>query len=75
MEMIRGDIIQFNENHKWCGCFGFVDKIKKCGDDYRYTIGIPIPQEGTAFIFVMKSEQAIELVGRAELMPKEEENE
>lgn len=72
MMMIRGDIVQFNKNHKWFPCFGFVEKVKKCGDDYRIMVGVPIPQEGTAFIFVMDSEQAITLVGRAEFMPKEE---
>lgn len=65
------DVIQFNENHKWRGCLGIINDIKICGDDIRYTVGVPAPMEGTAFIFVMRSENAIELVGQAILVPVE----
>lgn len=69
------DVIQFNENHKWRGCLGIINDIKICGDDIRYTVGVPAPMEGTAFIFVMRSENAIELVGQAILVPREADNE
>lgn len=69
------DVIQFNENHKWRGCLGIINDIKRCGDDIRYTVGVPAPMEGTAFIFVMRSENAIELVGQAILVPVEANNE
>ena len=69
------DVIQFNENHKWRGCLGIINDIKICGDDIRYTVGVPAPMEGTAFIFVMRSENAIELVGQAILVPVEANNE
>lgn len=69
------DVIQFNENHKWRGCLGIINDIKICGDDIRYTVGVPAPMEGTAFIFVMRSENAIELVGQAILVPVEAGNE
>lgn len=70
--MTIGDVIQFNENHKWCGCLGIINNIKICGDDIRYTVGVPAPMQGTAFIFVMKSENAIEKIGKAKLVLKED---
>lgn len=72
--MNKGDVIQFNENHKWCGCLGIINEIKEVhntnlnGDgknDIRYMIGVPIPQQGTAYIYVMASEFAIEYIGKA----------
>lgn len=70
-----GDVIQFNEIHKWCGCLGIVEKAKPCGDDTKYLIGVPVPQQGTAYIFVMESENAIEYIGEAVMMPLESEDE
>ena len=64
--MKQNDVIQFNENHKWCGCLGIINEVKKCSNnDIKYLIGVPMPQQGTAFIFVMESEQAIEYIGKA----------
>lgn len=73
-----GDVIQFNENHKWCGSLGIITEIKECksekalNGDIRFMVGVPIPQQGTAYIFVMASEFAIEYVGKAILTLKEE---
>lgn len=78
--MNKGDIIQFNENHKWCGCLGFINEIKEIHNndltseginDIRFMIGVPIPQQGTAYIFVLQSEFTIERIGRAIFLPKE----
>lgn len=69
------DVVQFNENHKWRGSLGIINDIKICGDDIRYTVGVPTPMEGTAFIYVMDSENAIELIGQAVLVPREADNE
>lgn len=69
------DVVQFNEKHKWRGSLGIINDIKICGDDIRYTVGVPAPMEGTAFIYVMESENAIELVGQAILVPVEADNE
>jgi len=70
--MEKGDVVQFNENHKWRGCFGFIDEIKDYGKNgIRYMVGVPIPQKGTAYIFVMDNEKSIERIGRAILLPKE----
>ena len=71
-----GDVVQFNENHKWCGCLGIIREIKECksekasNGDIRYMVGVPTPMQGTAFIFVMASEFAIEHIGEAVLVLK-----
>ena len=78
--MEKGDVVQFNENHKWCGCLGFINEIKEIHNsnltsdginDTRFMIGVPIPQQGTAYIFVLQSEFAIEKIGKAIFLPKE----
>lgn len=63
--MNKNSVVQFTENHKWCGCLGVIEEVTKCGDDVRYMIGIPIPLQGTAFVFAMKSKNEIEYIGEA----------
>jgi len=70
-ELQIGNVVQFNEKHKWCGCIGFINELKKCGNDVRYMIGVPIPQQGTAYIFSMRSAKEIEYIGKAIFMPEE----
>lgn len=70
--MTIGDVIQFNAKHKWCGSLGIIKEVKICKDDVRYMIGVPIPQKGAAFIFVMASENAIEYIGQAVMTFKDE---
>ena len=70
--IIKNDVVQFNQNHKWCGSLGIVNELKQGGEDIRYMVGVPIPQQGTAYIYVMQSENAIELVGQAIFIPKQE---
>ena len=61
-----GTVVQFNENHKWCGCLGIITEAKKLkGKKIRYMIGVPIPGKGTAYIFVMNTDCSIEEIGRA----------
>lgn len=36
-------------------------------------VGVPIPQQGTAFIYVMESENALEKIGKAVLTMKDGE--
>lgn len=69
------DVVQFIENHKWCGCLGIIEEIKDCGDDLRYLIGVPIPEKGTAYIFSMGSKNEFEIVGLAVLTPQKGEEE
>ncbi len=62
------DVIQFNENHKWCGALGIVSEIKELENDTKYLISVPIPEAvgvSTAYIFVMASEMALERIGVA----------
>ena len=64
------DVVQFNENHKWRGSLGIVNEVKELDNDTRYVIGVPIPSQngvGTAYIFVMANEMALERIGVAEL--------
>lgn len=79
--MKKNDVVQFNENHKWRGSLGIIREIKtihKEDEDgvveleKRYMVGVPAPMQGTAFIFVMESENAIEYIGEAKLILKEE---
>ena len=70
--MVKDDVVQFTEGHKWCGCLGIIEEVKELKNDIRYMVGVPIPLQGTAYIFVLKSENAIERIGQAILVPKEE---
>lgn len=63
--MLLNDVVQFNENHEWCGCLGIIEEVKDCGNDTRYMIGVPVPQRGTAYIFSMGSKEEFEYIGRA----------
>jgi len=68
------DVVQFNENHKWCGSLGIITEIKDCGKNgLRYMVGVPAPMQGTAYIFVMDNENAIEYIGKAILIAKDGE--
>ena len=72
-----GDVVQFNERHKWCGSLGIVEEVKDYAEEptmIRYMVGVPCPQQGTAYIYVMASEMAIEYVGKAILVPRKEED-
>lgn len=63
------DVVQFNENHKWCGALGIVNEVKELENDTKYLIGVPIPEAvgvSTAYIFVMAREMALERIGVAE---------
>ena len=70
--MKKNDVVQFNENHKWVGSLGIIMEVKECGNDIRYMVGVPEPMQGTAFIFVMESENAIEYIGKAVMVLREE---
>ena len=63
------DVVQFIENHKWCGCLGIIEEDKGEGHPRRYLIGVPIPDTGTAFIYDDGS--SIEYVGKAVMIRDE----
>ena len=65
----KGMVVQFLENHKWKGSLGIIAEVKECGDDIRYMVAVPIPQKGTAYIYVMESEKVLGLIGMALLVP------
>ena len=59
MQIQKNDVVQFTEAHKWCGCLGIVNEVKK----NRIMVGVPVPQQGTAYIFDDGSN--IEYIGKA----------
>lgn len=71
----KNDVVQFTENHKWCGCLGIIEEIKNCGDDIRYMVGVPIPGSGTAHVFSMSSKNEFEYIGHAVMVSAESEKE
>ena len=68
--MTVNDVVQFTENHKWRGCLGIITEAKEEGRVRRYMIGVPVPQQGTAYIFDDGSN--IERIGKAVLVQKED---
>lgn len=71
--MTKNDVVQFTENHKWCGCLGVITEDKGYDHPRRYMVGVPIPEKSIAYIFDDGSN--IELIGRAVLTEAEEEDE
>lgn len=67
----RGSVVQFAEKHKWAGYLGFIDEAKETGEDVRYMIGVPIPEQGTTYVYSMESKNEFYFVGHAVLVPKE----
>ena len=62
--MIREyDVVQFNEKHKWRGSLGVVEEV----NESRIMVGVPIPLQGTAYIFAQPEE--LEYIGCAALIP------
>lgn len=74
-EMIKvGTVVQFNENHRWTGCLGIVTEAKKLYDGkIKYMVGVPMPNNKIAYIFVMNTDRAIEVIGTAVFVEKEVE--
>lgn len=68
------DVVQFNESHRWCPALGIVDEVKKIKDDIRYMVAVPIPDKGTAYIYVLESDNSIEKIGKAVLVREKEED-
>lgn len=69
MEFEVGDVVQFTEDHKWCGSLGIVEEIKELEGDVRYMIGVPAPEKGTIYIFSLGSKEEFEYIGQAVMMP------
>lgn len=80
-QVSEGDVIQFNENHKWRGALAIVTEVKPVEGDIKIMAGVPMLEKdgvsGTAYIYTMQSAGEFDLVGRAALAPTsvaEEEN-
>lgn len=70
------DVVQFEENHKWCGCFGIVcDVTEYINGEASYMIAIPRINRNKGFIYSMESEKDLIYVGEAVLVPADEEEE
>ena len=65
---MNNKVVQFNENHKWCGCLGIVTESKPNID--RYMVGVPIPLKGIAYVFAHRSD--LEVIGDAVLIVGDE---
>lgn len=63
-----GEVVQFVESHKWAGCLGIIDEDKGYDHPRRYLIAVPLPQQGTAYIFDDGS--GFYDIGRASLVPE-----
>lgn len=64
-----GTVVQFNENHKWCGCLGIVTQAKLlAGGAIKYMVHVPIPPKRMTCIFVLNTDNAIDIIGLAVLM-------
>ena len=69
----KNDVVQFNEKHKWVGCLGIVVEDKGEGHSRRYMVGVPVPMQGTAYVF--DDGNGIEYIGKAVLVERDEEDE
>ena len=70
--MTINDVVQFTENHKWCGCLGIIAEDKGKEHPRRYLIGVPETQQRMAYIYDDGSN--IEYIGRAVLVTEAEKN-
>lgn len=59
----ENDVVQFNEKHKWCGCLGIIEEVKEIKNDTRYMVGVPMPEQGVAYMFTEESKDEIEYIG------------
>ena len=48
-EIQKNDVVQFNENHKWCGSLGIVTRVKDLGGTTKYMVAVPFPEKGFGF--------------------------
>ena len=64
--MSENDVVQFNENHKWAGCFGIITKVKKCEDGISYLVRVPIAPDLVTSIYA--TDEEIEYIGKAILV-------
>lgn len=61
--MNKYDVVQFNENHQWCGAIGYVNEIS----DVKIMVGVIAPKQGTAYVYA--TEKDLEYIGKMVLVP------
>ena len=61
--MNKYDVVQFNENHQWCGAIGYVNEIS----DVKIMIGVIAPKQGTAYVYATETD--LEYIGKMVLIP------
>lgn len=61
----KNDVVQFTEDHKWMASLGIISDIREQDGDISYLIGVPVPQQGTAYIWSSEPDIEFEYVGRA----------
>lgn len=64
-------VIQFNENHKWCGCLGIIDEYKESSG--IYLIYIDVPEQG--LIYVRAKREDFDYIGETNLFIDSEREE
>lgn len=65
--MKQYDVVVFKENHKWCGGLGYIREI----NGKRIMVGVPMPQQGTAYIFC--TEDDIKRIGEYPFVEADDE--
>lgn len=72
--MEKKTVIQFNENHKWCGCFGYIHSLKA---QKYYMIAVPIPsnekEKGTNTAFIYAGKEDFDVIGKTDLILGDDE--
>lgn len=64
------DVVQFKENHKWCGNLGIIYNIEEIDDDIKYKVGVATIKQKMKYIYVLKSQNNIEKIGTSYLYVK-----
>ena len=69
----KGTVIQFNKNHPWYGCIGIIEEAIDYAEEpemFEYTIIVPIPEKGLAYITVLNHQNCLERIGYCAFMPE-----
>lgn len=69
MELKIGTVIQFNENNRWEGCLGIIEKIDLLDNgDAIYIIQVPIPKSPPIYTHTTLSANDFYWIGMSMLM-------
>lgn len=65
--MNKYDVVQFAENHKYCGNLGIIYEITELPNDTVYKVGVSTLKQKIKYIDVLKSEDALKRIGESYL--------